>query len=80
MAAYQDTKCLTQITHATFDMTFKPGATPHHSGIYRCIGCEREVVAEELRKMPPQDHHHHSPSQGAILWKLIVYAEQNEKK
>jgi DNA-directed RNA polymerase subunit RPC12/RpoP len=50
-----------------------------HSGIYRCMGCGREVVAEESRKLPPQNHHEHSSAQGKIRWRMIVYADHKPK-
>jgi hypothetical protein len=58
-----------------FDTIYSPGEPPAHSGIFRCKGCGREVVAEKLRKLPPQDHHQHSPQQGSIQWRLSVFAQ-----
>ncbi len=66
-------------TGNAYDKEYKPGSVPDHSGIYWCKGCGHEVVAEESRKLPPQDHHQHSPSQGAIRWYLIVYADHTRK-
>ncbi|SRR6266567_962852 len=57
-----------------------PGQTPPNSGIYRCMGCGREIVAEKDRSFPPQNHHQHkSPAQGHVRWRLIVFADHTEK-
>ena len=57
-----------------FDKVHTAGSVPPHSGIYRCEGCGHEVVAERARTLPPQNHHQHQPSQGAIRWRLIAWA------
>ena len=54
-----------------YDALYKPGEAPPHSGIYRCMGCGREVLAEQSSKLPPQNHHKHTAS---IQWRLAVYA------
>jgi hypothetical protein len=79
MALYQNAKWVTATTHAAFDTIFKPGNTPDHSGIYRCLGCGREVVAEQSRTLPPQNHHQHTTAQGDVRWQLAVYAEHDAK-
>ena len=79
MALYKNGNYLTQSNDAAFDVDHKPGETPPHSGIYRCIGCGREIVAEQERSFPPQNHHTHTQSQGAILWRMIVYADHKPK-
>ena len=48
MALYKYSQYLTASTDSAFDAEYKPGATPPHSGIYRCLGCGREVVAERV--------------------------------
>lgn len=58
----------------TFDKEYKPGSAPDHSGIYRCKGCGREVVGEQLRTLPPQNHHQH-PQMTPVIWRLAVYAQ-----
>jgi hypothetical protein len=79
MALYKYSNYLGTSTDVAFDKEHKPGETPPHSGIYRCMGCGREIVAEEARKFPPQDHHQHTTSQGSIRWKMIVYADHQPK-
>jgi hypothetical protein len=53
---------------------------PPHSGIYKCTGCGHEIVAEQDRQFPPQNHHQHPVSQGKIRWKLIVFADHESKR
>ena len=79
MALYKYSQYLTTSTDSAFDAEYKPGATPPHSGIYRCLGCGREVVAEESRQLPPQNHHEHATTQGAIRWRMAVYADHKPK-
>jgi hypothetical protein len=79
MALYKNSAWLKQTTDAAFDTIFKPGETPIHSGIYRCLGCGREVVGESERKLPPQNHHQHSRAQGDVRWQLAVYCDSSEK-
>jgi hypothetical protein len=52
--------------------TYDPGDTVPVSGIYRCLGCNREITSNAGDPFPPQNHHQHSSSQGAIRWKLNV--------
>ena len=82
MAIYKDIKCLdvcNKESEGAFTKEFKPGDTPDHSGIFRCKGCGREVVAETSRTLPPQNHHQHNNSQGEVRWKMIVFADRTEK-
>lgn len=79
MALYKDDNAIGKSSSDAFNAEFKPGETPIHSGIYRCTGCKKEIVAEESRQFPPQNHHAHSTSQGAIRWKMIVYAVHDPK-
>jgi hypothetical protein len=60
---------------AAFDKIHGPGAQTPHSGIYRCDGCGKEIAANAGNPLPPQNHHQHSPAQGDIRWRLLVYAE-----
>jgi hypothetical protein len=75
MALYKRTADIGQSNDAAFDKEFKAGNAPDHSGIYRCKGCGREVVGEEARTLPPQNHHQHAQNQGAVIWRLAVYAD-----
>jgi len=79
MALYKYGNLLTQSQDAAFDAVHTPGQIPPHSGIYRCVGCGREVVGEHGRTLPPQNHHQHTVQQGAIRWRMAVYADHNPK-
>jgi hypothetical protein len=79
MAWYKYADHLKKSESDAYDKEYKPGAVPDHSGIYWCKGCGREVVAEQSRKLPSQDHHQHSTAQGAIRWYLIVYADHERR-
>jgi hypothetical protein len=79
MAIYKYQQYLTPSQDQAFDQTYHPGAHVPHSGIYRCAGCGREVVAEHARSFPPQNHHQHTVQQGAVLWRLAVYADHDPK-
>jgi len=57
---------------AVFDQLWSPGAKPAHSGIYRCEVCGREVVGENERHLPPQNHHQHDSNQ-PIKWRLVCW-------
>ena len=58
-----------------FDEEYEPGATPAHSGIYRCRGCGCEIVAEAAKPLPFEEHPRHAPAQGIIRWRLAVAAQ-----
>ena len=51
---------------------YGPGDDVPVSGIYRCLGCNREITSNQPDKFPPQNHHQHSVEQGKILWQLNV--------
>jgi hypothetical protein len=79
MALYKYNQYLTQSQHESFDQIHNPGAATPFSGIYRCEGCGREVVSESGKPLPPQNHHQHALAQGAIRWRLTVYADHEPK-
>jgi len=60
------------ITTDAFKPVHAPGQSVPYSGIYKCTGCAREVTSNQGDPFPPQNHHQHTPSQGFILWKLLV--------
>lgn len=62
--------------HKAFDTKLTPGTQAPHAGIYRCVGCGDEIGIAKLHTLPPQNHHQHSTTQGAVLWQLLVAAEQ----
>lgn len=74
MAQYKDASYLTQSRHSAFDVLSSPATIAANSGIYRCEGCGREIAANKGNPLPPQNHHQHSPGQGTIRWRMIVFA------
>ncbi len=52
--------------------TYSPGNEVPVSGIYRCIGCKKEITSNKGDPFPPQNHHQHTASQGAVEWKLNI--------
>jgi hypothetical protein len=79
MALYKYGAYLAASQDVAFDAEYHPGAIPPHSGIYRCMGCGREIVAEHGRTFPPQNHHQHTIAQGTIRWRMIVFADHQPK-
>lgn len=79
MAIYKHGQYLKQSVETIFDTDHLPGQKPPVSGIYRCMGCGREIVAEEAKIFPPQNHHQHATNQGSIRWRLIVFADHRAK-
>jgi len=75
MGLYKYAKYTTQNNSTDFDKEHAPGTTTPFSAIYKCMGCGHEIVSEYGKTFPPQNHHQHTPSQGKIRWKMVVYAE-----
>lgn len=57
-------------THWT--STYNPGHEVPVSGIYRCIGFNKEITSNKGVPFPTQNHHQHTGSQGAVKWKLNI--------
>jgi hypothetical protein len=79
MATYKYANYLGQNQDGAFDLEHPPGGVTPYSAIYRCGGCGREIVSEHNKPFPPQNHHAHSQTQGAIRWRMIVYADHQPK-
>lgn len=79
MAIYKYRSDVEASESKAFDNVYSPGEAAPYSGIYRCAGCGREVTSEEGQPLPPQNHHQHTASQGAIRWRLTVYADHKAK-
>jgi hypothetical protein len=79
MAIYKYQAFLTQTQEAIYDQVNHPGTATPFSGIYRCEGCGREAVSTHPHPLPPQNHHEHTVAQGAIRWRLIVFADHRPK-
>jgi hypothetical protein len=74
VAIYKYNTLLSSSSSEAFDKVHSPGTAAPFSGIYRCQGCGREVASNEGQPLPPQNHHQHSTVQGAIRWRLAVFA------
>lgn len=61
-------------THEHWTTVYTPGKKVPVSGIYRCLGCKREIAANQNDPFPPQNHHQHELNKGDIRWKLNVRA------
>jgi hypothetical protein len=79
MALYKYDEYVRKDQSAVFDDLSHPSTAAPRSGIYRCMGCGREASSTEGHPLPPQNHHEHSTAQGAIRWRLIVYADHRPK-
>jgi hypothetical protein len=79
VARYQDNKYLTHQSSDAFDKEHRPSDSAPFAGIYRCMGCGREIGIAYNHVLPPQNHHEHTPQQGAIRWRLIVFADHDPK-
>ncbi|MGL9623952.1 hypothetical protein QRQ56_39015 [Bradyrhizobium sp. U531] len=66
MATYKNGNYLQQSTLEAFDQDHGPGAAAPYGGIYRYIGCHREIDTAASHVMPPPGHHAHTPAQGSI--------------
>ena len=78
MAQYKYSSYLKQLDNDEYDKTYTPGQNCPNSGIYRCETCGDEIASNKGNPFPPQNHHQHAPGAGAILWKLIVFAQQKK--
>jgi len=75
MAWYKYGEFLKQSTGDAYDSEYHPGVAAPHAGVYRCAGCGREIGIAQGHTLPPQSHHQHTLAEGAIRWKLLVYAD-----
>jgi hypothetical protein len=79
MAIYKVAHYLKQSDDAAFNPNHNPGAQAPFAGIFRCMGCHREIGIAEGHTLPPQTHHSHTQAQGTIRWRLIVWADHDPK-
>jgi hypothetical protein len=77
MALYKRATEVNPSTDAAFDTHHHPGGVVPHSGVYRCLGCGREIASNAGTTFPPQNHHQHTTNLGSIVWRLGVYAQGN---
>ena len=64
-------------TNRWWTTIYNPADKVEVSGIYRCLGCKREVTCNKDDPFPPQSHHQHSTQQGSIRWKLNIRTNTN---
>lgn len=76
MALYKHGNHLSQSQDAAFDAEHSPGSAAPHPGIYKCTNCGDEIAIAGGHILPPQNHKQHSPNNGRIKWKLLVYPVQ----
>lgn len=79
MASYKYAAFLAKNEDGSFDRIHGPGQQVPFSGIYRCVGCGREIAANYPEPLPPQNHHQHTREQGPIQWRMAVWADHNPK-
>jgi hypothetical protein len=70
---YKYGQFLTKSDDAKFDEIYEPGTATPYSGVYQCEGCGKEVTSVFPHPLPPQNHHQHTPGQGRIRWRLVVW-------
>jgi hypothetical protein len=74
MAHRNGTRYLAPAGDEAFNALYLPGQPTPHSGIYRCRSCQRAIASLAGDPLPPEDHHPHSITQGAVRWQLAVKA------
>ncbi|MBV7546523.1 hypothetical protein KW849_09490 [Pseudomonas sp. PDM26] len=81
MAYYTDNSKFDKITNpsAVWGNEYGPGDAVPASGIYRCIGCKKEITSNFGDKFPPQNHHQHPVQTGAVRWKMNVWTNTEGK-
>ncbi|WP_136615633.1 hypothetical protein [Bradyrhizobium sacchari] len=79
MAVYKNPNYLQPSTSDAFDHDQGPRTAASLAGIYRCMGCHREIGIAAGHALPPHGHHTHTSAQGSIRWRLVVYADHNPK-
>lgn len=71
MAYYKHIKDLTVQSGSEFDDILAAGAPAPLSGLYRCEGCGRSLIARNGAPLPLNDHHTHMDAK-RIEWRLVV--------
>jgi hypothetical protein len=81
VAKFKDSQYVTPAgSDVRFTAKHKPGDTDHPSGIYRCTGCDTEIVSVTGDPLPSQNRHQHvdgtgSSLKGPVQWHLVVAPE-----
>jgi hypothetical protein len=79
VAWFKYSQWLQSSSSAAYDALYNPGDTTPYSGVYRCETCGSEIVSEQGKPFPPQNHHVHLATFGPILWRLLVFAEHKPR-
>ena len=69
---YKYSQFLGSSNDGAFDKILEPGTLAPWSGIYRCEGCGKSETSITGYKLPPQNHHQHTITQGKIRWRLAA--------
>jgi hypothetical protein len=72
MPLYKNSEYFIQSENVAFDGLHEPGQEAPFPGIYRCNGCGKEVAMASGQRLPQQNHHQHTSTQGRIRWQLVV--------
>jgi hypothetical protein len=62
---------------ANWNGEYEPGDKVKISGVYACVGCDKERLMNEGDLLTAQKFHRHTSAQGPIRWKLL-HAEPDE--
>ncbi len=79
MALYKYGSYFQESKDTAFDTDHIPGNSAPYAGIFRCMGCGREIGIASGHVLPPQSHHSHTSTLGIIRWRLIAYADHEPK-
>jgi hypothetical protein len=74
MAIYKYVGFIGKLDLTAFDQLYNPGDRTPFTGIYRCEACGHEDARNTGDPLPPEDHAQHNPNQGAVKWRLTVFA------
>ena len=74
MAIYKYIGFMGKIDLDAFDQLHDPGERAPIAGIYRREACGHEDACNTGNPLPPENHAKHNPSQGAVKWRLTVFA------
>jgi hypothetical protein len=79
VAVYKYPDYLEQNDEAVFDQVYNPDTVSPYSGIYRCMGCHREIGLAQGYALPAEGHHAHTAQQGPIRRRLLAWADHRPK-
>jgi hypothetical protein len=72
MALYKYQQFVERTDAAAFDTLLEPNTPATWPGIYHCHVSGHEIAIASGHKLPPQNHHQHTPGSGPIQWRLVV--------